>query len=462
MLEKVLAARESRAEIRKGFAKQEFCSISLSFNIPGYPKSDDFLAFGFLGVVYELLSYLKSNRIECEHTNFLKILDAAGDFFITPIVVGESSLSEIKVLLEKFESNHPLSRLIDVDLFDDKAKPVSSGKSKKCFICSKSAIECMRQKNHSIEELREYINKQMQFYIDIEHEKNILKSITSFATRALMYEVSVTPKPGLVDRYSQGSHKDMDYFSFVSSTAALSYFWRDISKLAFGWDGKEKEITLPALRSIGIEMESEMLRATEGVNTQKGAIFILGFISFAVSYLLKNKIHPTDKCISDIISYLNSDVVNKELNNANKLSLSHGDAVFMKYGEEFGGGIRKEMESGLPIIFNNSLPYLKAKGFIETTDEVLNKELQDVLLLIMSVNNDTNILFRSNHIVLREMKELALRCVNSTGLERIDNVNLLSEYCEKHYISPGGSADLLAATCFIYWIQEEFISYNFM
>ena len=215
----------------------------------------------------------------------------------------------------------------------------------------------------------------------------------------------------------------MDYFFFVSSKSELSYFWRDISKLAFGWDGKEKEITLPALRNIGIEMESEMLRATGGVNTQKGAIFILGFISFAVSYLLKNKIHPTDKSISDIISYLNSDVVNKELINTKKLSQSHGDAVFMKYGEEFGGGIRREIESGLPIIFNNSLPYLKAKGFIETTDEVLNKELQDVLLLIMSVNNDTNILFRSNHIVLREMKELALRSVNSTGLERINNVN---------------------------------------
>ena len=32
------------------------------------------------------------------------------------------------------------------------------------------------------------------------------------AVRALLYEVTTTPKPGLVDRRNSGSHKDMDVF----------------------------------------------------------------------------------------------------------------------------------------------------------------------------------------------------------------------------------------------------------
>ena len=38
--------------------------------------------------------------------------------------------------------------------------------------------------------------------------------IAEFATRALLYEVSVTPKPGLVDRANAGSHQDMDFYTF--------------------------------------------------------------------------------------------------------------------------------------------------------------------------------------------------------------------------------------------------------
>ena len=46
------------------------------------------------------------------------------------------------------------------------------------------------------------------------------------AARALMYEVCTTPKPGLVDRANCGSHRDMDLFTFLDSTAALLPYWR--------------------------------------------------------------------------------------------------------------------------------------------------------------------------------------------------------------------------------------------
>ena len=41
------------------------------------------------------------------------------------------------------------------------------------------------------------------------------------AVEAILVEVSVTPKPGLVDRNNSGAHKDMDFFTFMKSAASL-------------------------------------------------------------------------------------------------------------------------------------------------------------------------------------------------------------------------------------------------
>jgi holo-ACP synthase/triphosphoribosyl-dephospho-CoA synthase len=466
MLERVLEARERRAEIRSEIAKLDIESISLSFNIPGYPKSDEIINLAFLGIVEELKSYLSACRINYVEKSAHTSLDEAGDFFILPLLQNKYTNREIKSLLEDFEINHTLSRLLDVDLFDKHAKPVSSGKAKKCMICDKPAIVCMREGNHSFQDLQDFIHQQIHTYIDKDLENNITQSITSYASRALMYEVSVAPKPGLVDRYSQGSHTDMDFYTFVSSSAALSFYWKDIAALAFKWDGKEKQKTLIALRMIGMKMERAMLNATEEINTQKGAIYIMGFTAFAMAYLLKNKIQPKEMEIRSVLKYLNTDIVANELSLqlTNKIDeeQTHGDKVFAEYGLELGGGVRKEMEEGLPLIFDYSLPYLKSLGHIEATDQAWNTVLRDVLMLVMSVNDDTNILYRSDLHVLSKTKELARFAFQSKDIEKLDKMNDLVEFCEKHNISPGGSADLLATTCFIYWIQREYNNYIFI
>ena len=49
--------------------------------------------------------------------------------------------------------------------------------------------------------------------------------IAEFATRALLYEVSVTPKPGLVDRANAGYHEDMDFYTFLNSAVSLTPYF---------------------------------------------------------------------------------------------------------------------------------------------------------------------------------------------------------------------------------------------
>ena len=40
------------------------------------------------------------------------------------------------------------------------------------------------------------------------------KEVAKLATKVLLYEVSISPKAGLVSRLSNGSHKDMDFYTF--------------------------------------------------------------------------------------------------------------------------------------------------------------------------------------------------------------------------------------------------------
>ena len=51
--------------------------------------------------------------------------------------------------------------------------------------------------------------------------------ISSLATKSMIYEVAVSPKPGLVDRFNSGAHKDMDFFTFIDSSMILTnYFYK--------------------------------------------------------------------------------------------------------------------------------------------------------------------------------------------------------------------------------------------
>ena len=47
--------------------------------------------------------------------------------------------------------------------------------------------------------------------------------VAKLATKALLYEVSISPKAGLVSRLSNGSHKDMDFYTFYITLQKYIY-----------------------------------------------------------------------------------------------------------------------------------------------------------------------------------------------------------------------------------------------
>ena len=60
--------------------------------------------------------------------------------------------------------------------------------------------------------------------------------ISEYAVRALLYEVAVSPKPGLVDRFNQGSHRDMDFYSFLAAQRPLDRIFGIWSR-SYGYGG---------------------------------------------------------------------------------------------------------------------------------------------------------------------------------------------------------------------------------
>ena len=66
--------------------------------------------------------------------------------------------------------------------------------------------------------------------------------IGNCAWNALIEEVNTTPKPGLVDLYSNGAHTDMDAETFRRSAEALRPFFVKTAREGLSFDGSAEEL----------------------------------------------------------------------------------------------------------------------------------------------------------------------------------------------------------------------------
>jgi len=418
----------------------------LSLNIPGVPKSTDLTRKFFRTVLAELEIYLASERIFLSSDNKNQFEDTAGEFYINSIENLNIDSLKIKEITERFEENHSAGRLIDVDIFDVDSQPVSSGKAKKCMVCGKySAVDCMRSQRHSYEELRETVFSKMEKYLAEKRKESVVKKISSLATKSILYEISLTPKPGLVDFENSGAHSDMNFLTFLDSTAVLAVHFENFAKSGYEFT-KTLNQALPEIRRIGLALEKEMFRETDGVNTQKGAIFLMGLSVFAMSYAFSRNENPTLEEFRQTVREICKNLVSDELQTNQSETKTHGELCFEKYGNA-GAGARFEAENAFPSVFDHALPVFRL--YFPFTDkfnrEKINFALRKVLLTLISVNNDSNILYRKGRETAEMLKEKARICLETESGEKYKE---LCEFCIRENISPGGSADLLAITIF--------------
>ncbi len=217
----------------------------------------------------------------------------------------------------------------------------------------------MREANHTYEELREHMDRGIRCYLADRARQRTCKQLAALALKAILYEIAVSPKPGLVGRFEQGAHHDMDYFTFIDSTSVLAGYFEELALSGYMFQGEDLREALPVIRLIGLKMESSMFSATEGVNTQKGLIFLIGLALFSATYVIARDGKFSMARCRETIAAIGANLVQNELMPTAGAEQTHGKACFQRYGSE-GGGVRKEVEDGLPSVFEQGLPELKS------------------------------------------------------------------------------------------------------
>lgn len=275
--------------------------------------------------------------------------------------------------------------------------------------------------------------------------------VAELAIRSMLYEVSASPKPGLVDRFNSGAHKDMDFYTFMASTAALSHALYQCAIEGADSKGEKHEALLNQLRIIGIEAERKMLVATKGANTHKGLLFSLGVTAAAAGkiYAETGNAHIGSQLICREIKKITHGISLRELGRSEEKT--YGQRLFQKYGIR---GIRGEVEEGFPTVCAYSLPIMKE--LMGNNDLSFNDILVQILLQLMVHTEDSNILGRHDFDTLGYVKRISQEALDAGGMFSESGRNKIIEMDEifiERNISPGGSADLLAVTIMLYLLE---------
>jgi triphosphoribosyl-dephospho-CoA synthase len=284
--------------------------------------------------------------------------------------------------------------------------------------------------------------------------------IARSAVQAMLYEVCASPKPGLVDRNNQGAHRDMNIFTFVDSSVTLfPTFYYCAEKGLENWHRPPGEV-FSAIREIGIRGEKEMLYTTRGVNTQKGLIFALGIICAALGIELSKERSLDVPGLIETVRLMVKGIVDKDLRVLDGIpeeylqekKLTAGQKLYLRYGIT---GIRGEAEAGFPTVIKYGFPAFKnyMQEGVKLNDAIIN-----TLLHIMTVAEDTNVLWRAGKEGLEYMRKCSSEALTLGGMMTLKGQRVIKEMDEDFIaknISPGGSADLLAVTVFLYMILHS-------
>lgn len=449
-LDEVLAAKENRRRRQQELLQKYCCPvISITINMPG-PVKD-------LPIIRRLADYAADEMKIILNPYIVKQLYLPTGPEVLMAAAGDAQA--IKAAAVGVEEEAKFGRLLDIDVFDSDGSLVSrrqQGKSRSCLVCGQDAVLCMRERVHTLAELDAAVKSLLiEFKAHLTSRLSpAAQKIGSLAVEAMLYEATCTPAPGLVDRHNSGAHTDMDFFTFMASSAALSPGLARTAQAGIDHEGSLPEL-LPVLRIIGREAEADMLSATKGVNTQKGLLFSLGIAAAAAGQLVRQGIPLKTSVVLDAVAEITAGIVERELGkSAPHEELTAGERLYHEYKIT---GIRGEMEAGLPAVREWGLPALRAAL---AAGQSINNALVGTLLVLMMNVDDTTVMHRHNPDKMRTwVRGKAAEAVAAGGMAAPEGRQLVAKLDEEfiaHNVSPGGAADLLAVTWFVHKLELEF------
>lgn len=444
-LAQMLAARERRAlRQRELLAGQPSALICFTMNIAGPVKNSPLIRRGFaLGNRYlkERLDSLKAEYSYFEDLNELTGDEAYYLVSMEPLY--------LKKITSEVEDGSGLGRLFDMDVLRPDGEKAGRDEiglpPRRCLICGGPAKECARSRAHSVAELKRCTERILSHAAD-EADWN---DSASLAIRALLYEAVTTPKPGLVDCANNGSHTDMDIFTFMDSASALWPYFARCTQIGQETASLPAPETMARLRPAGRKAEADMFAATKGVNTHKGAVFSMGTACAALGRLPRELWNQPDRILDECAAMAKGLTASDFKGLTEETAHTVGQKLYLKHRI---AGARGQLEAGFPAVREAGLPVLKeglarGLGFHEAGSAAL--------LALIAASTDTNLIARGGiglwQETVSQLKEL-LADNPYPGKEAIEKLDC--SFIEKN-LSPGGSADLLAICYFLYFLSGQ-------
>ena len=416
-LMEMLEARESRANRQRELLDRHRCPVvSFTLNIAGPVKNGPVIRRAFREGLLRLEDALAARGLRPLHQE--EVDRPTGCEALWAV---DGPTWTVKELCAGIEDRDALGRLFDLDVLDPEGgkwdREAMGLPPRPCLVCGKAGKGCASRRLHPVEEIQ---GKTRAILRDFFAEQD-RKLLAAQGARALLYEVCTTPKPGLVDRHNNGSHKDMDVFTFLDSTAALLPYLERAAAIGQETAHMTPEETFERLREAGLGAERTMLRATGGVNTHKGAIFSLGCVLGACGRLWT----PEGPC-------------------------REPEEILAECGR-----MSAPAAEGFPAVLKIGLPALKA-----ALDQGAGLEEAGTaaLLALTAGTADTNLFARGGLEGQRWAVRQAGALLKNGPRPDPEAVRALDRAMIQRNLSPGGCADLLAITYFLYFMWKGSVS----
>ncbi len=417
-LEQMLDARERRAMIQQDLLTQadsSGCLVCLTLNIAGEYKRTPMTKLLFdkgLSIMESLCFDVAARRVLDEATG-------SEAFWLL-----QEDATQVKTLLEKAEDAFPAARLFDFDVLRKDGVKLSRGESRRCLVCGGPVAVCARNRAHGLDAVKAATNSLLRGFC--------ADTLAKTAKKALLDELYTTPKPGLVDRMSNGAHKDMDIPLFEKSADSLVSYFHDAVLL--GMDG----CGMQALRPRGAAAERAMFEATGGVNTHKGIIYSMGLLLAGMGRVLTDGPAPDTDTAYTCIPYaaaLAKEDAAQQLARSQAAPATNGGRVLAAYGAK---GATGEAMTGFPHAVSCAAKLRYYRDLEEETAAAL------AFCDSMAALEDTNLLHRggADGLAFAQMEASRIRALPAA--EQIRALAALDAEMIRRNLSPGGNADMLA------------------
>ena len=368
------------------------------------------------------------------------------------VFVFSGDAKEVKRRLCLLEDGCAMGRLLDIDVIKPDGEKIARTEiglpPRKCLLCGQDAPVCARSRAHTVSELFERTHAIIKEHF----AEAYIRRTAQQAQRALLYEVAITPKPGLVDRANAGAHTDMDVFTFIDSACALREYFEACTRTGMDFRGKNAQDCFDALRTPGLLAEQAMKEATGGVNTHKGAIFSLGIYCAALGMGFDGEKSDAAAAFERCGEMTRVRMAQELECIAGEEARTFGEAIYKKSRI---GGVRAEAASGFAAVRECSLPRLKEALEAGLS---LNDAGLCALIALMARTQDTNAVRRGGEKLAERMRESAAAMDRRIAghleegrlayqMESVRQALVCwDESMSEKRISPGGGADLLALT----------------